>query len=252
MNLRPVYRAPLLALGIALFACALCGPLAAQAQEVPSPPPVPSPIEHHISVALIFWILFTAIVNTLFHLFTPKDVDAWAERNPTIAWLAGLMRRAGFEPVALLTQLFAFFSSNPPPPAAFGNAAMGKRHPYREAPAVSERGAVDVHVAALIGGCALLLLACGIFRGADAPDDAKALARCEAQVAEENPEADFATFVRASLAGCLAQGVKTVADVVAWVVGTDDPHAARYKPIARATQADSAKMGALRAQVGHP
>lgn len=232
-------------------------------QSVDNPPaPAPSsPASSWPTVLIAAWAVLTFVVNGLFHAFTPKDVDAWAERNPWLARLAAIFRRAGIEPVALLIAVKDFFSSNPPPPAVVGgNTAMGKKNPYRGGDPISaagRRGAVDVVVAFWLGVtgvavAAFAVVACGVFRGADAPGDAKDLAQCEARVAEENPEAAFADFVKASLASCLTQGIRTVADVVAWIVGTSDPHAARYKPAAREAQADSAKMGALRAQVGHP
>jgi hypothetical protein len=217
-----------------------------RSQPTPNPDPeaiAPQPKLTWPAWALGTWAALTFLVNLLFHLFTPKDVDAWAERNPFLAKVANLFRRAGIEPLALLTAIRDFFARNPAPPAAIsGNVAMGKR----------PRAFATLSSMACVSIVALSLGACGVFKGADSPDDAKRLAQCEAAIAEENPEADFATFVCASLAGCLAQGIRTVADVVAWVVGTDDPHAARYKPIAREAQASPAKMGALRAQVGHP
>lgn len=74
-----------------------------------------------LSAIFVFaWIALTAIVNSIFHFTTPANVDAWAERNPTVAKIAAFCRRAGFEPIAMLGVLASFFSANPPPPGALG------------------------------------------------------------------------------------------------------------------------------------
>jgi hypothetical protein len=69
---------------------------------------------------ILAWLLLTAIVNTIFHFATPADVDAWAEKNPTVAKIAALFRRLGIEPVAALTTIASFFSGRPPPPGPLG------------------------------------------------------------------------------------------------------------------------------------
>jgi hypothetical protein len=69
---------------------------------------------------VLVWVAATAVINTVFHYTTPQDVDAWAEANPGVAKFAAFMRRTGFEPVALLTLLASFASTNPPPPGALG------------------------------------------------------------------------------------------------------------------------------------
>jgi hypothetical protein len=223
-------------------------------------PPAPAPSSPAGTTAtwlVLGWAILTMLVNTLFHACTPKDVDAWAERNPRLAWIAALFRRAGIEPIAILTLLARFFAANPPPPAAMGgNAAMGKKHPYRDASVCDAckgrgyGGGAAPFLGALAFVCVLLapLSAC---KGSAFPDVAS-LASCEADLAHDHPALDFEDFVVLSVTQCGPQGARVVEDVVHAILGSSDPNLAQYKPAAEAAQRDPAKMGALRAKARRP
>jgi hypothetical protein len=222
----------LLAVAVAL----LCAPAIALAQDA-APTDTPSThVRLWLAVLMaVAWPAFTGTINSLFVKYTPADVDAWAERNPHVAFVAALFRRAGFEPIALLEDVKAWAKKDPPAPR-FGNAAMGKRRGYFEA-----------RVAVLLGGIALGLfgasVACGLLQGPVAPA-AEKLEQCEEQVARDNPAVDFETFVLRSLP-CVGDAAELVVDVVEAILASKDPAVAQYKPEAAAAKADPSKIRAL-------
>jgi hypothetical protein len=214
-------------------------------------------------VAIAGWFALSGLVNAIFHKWTPADVDTWAESNPRLAWVAAFFRRAGFEPVAVFTLIRDFFSTNPPPPSFLsGNAAMGKRRVFvgyapgyePGTPPPASRGAVEVSVAALLGGIALGLLAfvvaCGLL-GAPAVPAAITLAECEARVALTHPGAPFTEIVKASIDACAKDASVLLVDVLQGFLDSKDPALAPYKPEAKAALEDARKMNVLRAEVHH-
>lgn len=211
------------------------------------------------------WLALTFVVNAIFHAFTPQDVDAWAERNPKLAQVAAIFRKLGIEPVALFTLVMHFFAANPAMPK-LGNASMGKLlpagpdagDPYRSPPS----GEYDTPkppatlfqrmpwpaLLFVAGFLVCSAFACGI---AAAVPAAERLAQCEADVAHEHPGLDFADFVAQSLASCGGDAGVLVVDILEAIVASRDPNVVQYQREAKATRADTAKLGALRYRVRH-
>lgn len=219
-------------------------PILAFAEDGPPPAPGP-PSSGHSSILLVLaaiaWPAFTGVVNSLFHMTTPKDVDAWAERNPTIAKIAALMRRFGFEPIAGLAIVFSWMGSNPPMPSVIsGNIAMGKR-----------RGFGELRVVIGLGILGAILAACGALASAPATIPAAIdLAKCEAQVARDLPGASFELFVETSINRCSGDA-GLVVDVLESILKSRDPAVAGYQDAAREAMRDPVKLQALRTRVGH-
>ncbi|HEY2509829.1 MAG TPA: hypothetical protein VGI39_03205 [Polyangiaceae bacterium] len=189
----------------------------------PSPEPV-GPVVRHWAPPLapgatfLGWLLITGVVNTIAHFATPKDVDAWAERNPRVARLASIVRRAGFEPVALIQEIFGFFQGYPPPPghaiaigrsiyrgpvpvAAASSSPFPK--PIEPPPPSGMRGMVEFRLLRLLSApmaFALLLAGCPALRAAQVP--ASTLALCIADVAEQHPGLTLLEYVAVALEDC--------------------------------------------------
>jgi Na+/proline symporter len=236
----------LLVLVLVWLACVSLGTAhAAQAQAAAAPTDAAAAAAMKTWTALlpIGWVLLTAIVNTIAHFATPKDVDAWAERNPRVAALLSMVRRAGFEPVALIQDAFNFFAGNPPP---LGHgAAIGRRPPT--SPSASSRGFIGLRLLTVLTFLGCAAAACGLL--AVAPDLAQ-LGLCEAKIAQVQPGLSFPDFMKASLAKCGADAGVTILDLLEAVLASKDPSVAGYQDEARATKADPVKMGALRAHLG--
>jgi len=241
----------LLGLGFASFA------FGQEAPPAPAPAAPAAQVSVWVAIAIaVGWAAFTGLVNTLFDRFTPADVDAWAERRPTLAFVAAVFRRAGFEPVALLADLRDWMKGNPPAPH-FGNAAMGKRRTWIDpapisAPRSPRRGFVEARALGVLAGIALGLVACALAAACQLLTPAFDLGVCEARVAITHPGASLAELVKASLEVCGRDGQVLVADILHALLDSKDPALAPYQPAARAALAEPAQMGALRAAVGHP
>lgn len=149
------------------------------------------------------WMILTGFVNSVFHTFAPKDVDAWAERNPRLAQLGAILRRMGFEPIALLAAVRDFFAGNPPPP---GHAVAIGRSPYRAPappappPTPENRGMVGVRVLFALTAAILLAAGCALFERAQAP--ASTLTLCVADTAEQHPGLTLLEYVAIAVEDC--------------------------------------------------
>lgn len=104
------------------------------------------------TVGLLSWFALTAVVNTIAHFVTPVRADQWAEDNPRIARLCGVFRRAGIEPVALISDIYQFFAGNPPEPGL--SRAIGRSY---------QRGTAETLVMTALAAVGISgVLACGI------------------------------------------------------------------------------------------
>src|SRR5438128_4112364 len=88
----------------------------------------------------------TAVVNPIFTIKSPVELEAFAEQRPVLAKLAALFRHWGIDPIAGLKVIASFFASNPPPPGGDGPVA-----PSVPAEAPTRRDVQAVALAATIG-----------------------------------------------------------------------------------------------------
>src|SRR5258706_3034626 len=117
-------------------------------------------IRTHAWIALT-WMVFTAIINTVFRWKSPAEVEAFAERSPVLAKLAAIVRHLGIEPISALEVLASFFARRPPPPGSDEppppavQIAPSAAPTRRELFAPLQAAAFAVIVGALVAACSL-------------------------------------------------------------------------------------------------
>jgi hypothetical protein len=195
------------------------------------------------------WAVLTGIVNTIAHYATPADVDAWAERQPRLAQFLSVIRRGGFEPIALIGALYGFFAGFPPPP---GHAVtIGRIGPT---PRSTARAFVEVRALALvaIAACA----GCGLL--AAAAPAVTALGLCVYDYAEQHPGLTLLEYVAQSVVSCGGDALSVIDTILASDNVAVKPYQAEAKELKNAggaklaafATAAHARAGALRAQRG--